>query len=84
MTCPDDHLRLGGIRVSRVREVRAVPVPPPVDVTHHRLFTGWCAQCQTGHDAPVDVRAEVRGHGRMGVWLTRVIAAVRTVMRLPV
>jgi hypothetical protein len=36
-----------------------VPPPPPVEVTHHRMFKGWCTQCQTWHEAPVDVHTEV-------------------------
>jgi transposase len=82
--CPACHLRLGGISVARVREVIDVPAPPPVEVTHHRIFKGWCAQCQKWQEAPVDLRAEVLGQGRMGVRLTSLIATLRTVMRLPV
>ena len=84
VTCPDCQLRLGGISLARVREVIDVPAPPPVEVTHHRIFKGWCASCQKWHEAPVDLRAEVLGQGRMGVRLTSLIATLRTVMRLPV
>src|SRR5215469_11321043 len=84
LTCPDCHLRLGGISLARVREVIDMPPPPPVEVIHHRIFKGWCAQCQKWHEAPVDLRAEVLGQGRMGVRLTSLIATLRTVMRLPV
>jgi len=82
--CPDCHLRLGGISLARVREVIDVPAPPPVDVTHHRIYKGWCAQCQKWFEAPVDFRAEVLGQGRMGVRLASLIATLRTVMRLPI
>jgi transposase len=82
--CPNCDLRLGGISLARVREVIDVPPPPPVEVTHHRIFKGWCAQCQKWHEAPVDLRAEVLGQGRIGVRLSSLIATLRTVMRLPI
>jgi transposase len=84
MTCPDCHLRLGGISLARVREVIEVPAPPPVEVTHHRIFKGWCAGCQKWHEAPVEVQSEVLGQGRLGVRLISLIALFHTVMRLPV
>jgi len=83
VTCPDGQVRLGGIRVARVREVIDVPPPPRGDVTHHRLFTGWCAPCQTWQEAPVDVHTEVLGQGRRGVRVSRLMATVSTVMRVP-
>jgi len=52
VTCPDGDLRLGGISLAREQEVIDVPLPVAVEVTHHRLFKGWCAHCQTGHEAP--------------------------------
>src|SRR5690348_5255307 len=64
VTCPDCHLRLGGISQARVREVIDVPDPSPVEVIHHRIFKGWCAQCQKWHEAPVDLHEQVLGQGR--------------------
>lgn len=84
VTCPDCQLRLGGISLARVREVIDVPPAPPVEVTHHRIFKGWCAQCQKWHEAPVDLHTEVLGQGRLGVRLVSLIALLRTVMRLPI
>jgi transposase len=84
VTCPDCDLRLGGISLARVREVIEVPRPSPVEVTHHRIFKGWCAQCQKWHEAPVDMQGEVLGQGRIGVRLSSLIATLRTVMRLPI
>jgi transposase len=55
-----------------------------MQITDHRLFKGWCAGCQTWHEAPVDVHAEVVGQGRMGVRLASLIATVCMVMRLPI
>lgn len=82
--CPQCHLQLGGISLARVREVIELPEPQPVEVIHHRIFKGWCAQCQKWHEAPVNLHEEVLGQGRIGVRLTSLIALSRTVMRLPV
>ena len=70
--------------MARRRQVLALPPPPPIEVTEHVVYHGWCSQCGTWREAPVDVSGEVIGHGRMGVKLTSVIAYLRTVMRLPV
>lgn len=82
--CPDCHLRLGGITQARVREVIELAEPAPVEVIHHRMFQGWCAQCQKWHEAPVDLREQVLGQGRLGVRLVSLIATLRSVMRLPI
>jgi len=84
VSCPDCHLRLGGLSLARVREVIDIPEPQPVEVIHHRIFKGWCAQCQKWHEAPVDVHEETLGQGRIGVRLSSLIALLRTTMRLPV
>jgi len=84
VNCPDCHLRLGGISLARVREVIELPQPRPVEVIHHRIFKGWCAQCQRWHEAPLDLHEQVLGQGRIGVRLSSLIALLRTVMRLPV
>lgn len=84
MRCPTCDLQLGGISLARVREVIEVPEPLPVEIIHHRIFKGWCVQCQKWHEAPVDLHAEVLGQGRLGVRLVSLIATLRTVMRLPV
>ncbi len=84
VTCPQCHLRLGGLSLARCREVIDVPPPPPVEVTHHRIYKGWCAGCQKWYEAPVDLHEQVVGQGRIGVRLASLIATVRTVMRLPI
>jgi transposase len=81
--CPDCQVRLGGISLARVREVIDVPPPSPVEITHHRIYKGWCAGCQHWHEAPVDFSAQVLGQGRIGVRLASMIAYLRAVMRLP-
>ncbi len=82
--CPECHLRLGGISLARLREVIDVPVPPPVEITEHRIYKGWCAGCQKWHEAPVDLHEQVMGKSRLGVRLASLIATLRTVMRLPI
>ncbi len=84
VNCPECGLRLGGISLARVREVLDIPLPAPVEVTHHYLYKGWCATCQQWREAPVDVGAQVMGQGRIGVRLTSLIATLRLVMRLPI
>jgi transposase len=84
LTCPTCQLRLGGISLARCREVIDVPAPPPVEVTEHRIYKGWCAGCQKWYEAPVDVHEQVVGQGRIGVRLASLIATLRTVMRLPI
>jgi transposase len=84
ISCPDCHLHLGGISLARLREVIDVAPPPRIEVTHHRIYKGWCAGCQKWHEAPVDVQEEVLGQGRIGVRLASMIAYLRTVLRLPI
>jgi transposase len=84
VSCPDCHLRLGGISLARKREVIDVPAPPPVEVSEHRIYKGWCARCQKWHEAPVDLHDQVLGQGRIGIRLSSLIATLRTMMRLPI
>jgi len=84
VNCSQCHQRLGGITLARVREVIDIPPPPEVVVTQHRIYQGWCSNCQKWHEAPVDLHEEVLGQGRIGVRLTSLIATLRTVMRLPI
>ncbi len=81
--CPDCHQRLGGISLAQCREVRDVVPPPPVVVTEHQIYKGWCSGCQKWHEAPVDFSERVLGQGRIGVRLSSLFAYLRTVMRLP-
>lgn len=84
VNCPTCQLRLGGISLARMRQVIDVPVPPPVEVTEHRIYKGWCAGCGKWYEAPVDLHERVLGQGRIGVRLASMIAYLRTVMRLPI
>src|SRR5258707_2435653 len=84
LNCPECQMRLGGISLARSREIIDVPPPPPVEVTDHRIYKGWCTGCQKWHEAPVDWHDQVVGQGRLGVRLASLIATLRTVMRLPI
>jgi transposase len=84
LNCPQCQLRLGGISLARSREIIDVPPPPPVEVTEHRIYKGWCTGCQKWYEAPVDFHDQVLGQGRLGVRLASLIATLRTVMRLPI
>src|SRR6266498_1437835 len=63
LTCPDCHLRLGGISLARTREVIDLPPPQAAEVTHHQIFKGWCSNCQKWHEAPIDMHQDVLGQG---------------------
>ncbi len=82
--CPVCANALGGISVARRRQVIELPPPPPVEVTEHVVYHGWCSQCGTWREAPLDVSREVVGQGRFGVKIASLIAYLRTVMRLTV
>jgi transposase len=83
-SCPACASRLGGVSVARRRQVIEIAPPPPVEVTEHAIYHGWCSQCQKWREAPLDVSAEVLGQGRLGVRITSLIAYLRTVMRIPI
>jgi transposase len=82
--CPVCASALGGISVARRRQVIELPPPPPVEVTEHVVYHGWCSQCRAWREAPLDVKSQVVGQGRFGVKIASLIAYLRTVMRLPV
>lgn len=83
LDCPTCHLRLGGISLARTREVIELPPPASVEVTEHRIYKGWCTNCQRWQEAPIDLQDQVLGQGRIGHRLASLIATLRTVMRLP-
>ena len=80
--CPVCANALGGISVARRRQV--IELPPPVEVTEHVVYHGWCSHCGTWREAPLNVSQQVVGQGRFGVKIASPIAYLRTVMRLPV
>lgn len=81
--CPDCGSRLGGVSLGRQRQVIELPPPPPVTVSEHRVYKGWCSACRRWHEAPLDLSHETLGQSRMGVRVTALVAHLRTVLRLP-
>src|SRR5712691_2941204 len=82
--CPVCANALGGISVARRRQVIELPPPPPVEVTEHVVYHGWCSHCGMWREAALDVSREVVGQGRFSVKIASLISYLRTVMRLPV
>src|SRR5437588_696316 len=64
-SCPECASRLGGVSVARRRQVIEIAPPPPVEVTEHVIYHGWCSQCKKWREAPLDVSAQVMGQGRV-------------------
>jgi len=42
--CPVCASALGGISIVRRRQVIELPAPPPVEVTEHVVYHGWCSE----------------------------------------
>lgn len=82
--CPDCGCRVHGESIARRRQVIEVPPPQPVEVTEHQVLKSWCPRCERWHTPRLDLRAEVLGHGRLGVRLISLIAYLRTELRMTV
>ena len=82
--CPVCASALGRISVARRCQVIELPAPPPVEVTKHGVYHGWCSACGSWREASLDVSQQVVGQGRFGVKIASLIAYLRTVMSLPV
>lgn len=82
--CPDCGGALGGVHVGRTRQVVDLPLPPPVEVIEHQVQRGWCSACGKWREAPLDLRGQVLGRGRLGVGIAALVAHLRTSLRLPV
>ena len=82
--CPDCHYRLRGISLARRRQGIEVLPPPPIEVTEHHVIKRWCPKCARWRTPALDLRGHVVGQGRRGVRITRLIAYLRTTLRLPI
>jgi transposase len=82
--CPDCGYSLRQHQLASRRQVIELPPPPPVEVTEHQLYKGWCPRCGRWHYATVDLRGQVIGQGRMGVRIASLVAHLRTSLRMPV
>ena len=81
--CPACHGRLSSLRLARRRQVIEVPLPPPVQVSEHQVFKGWCSYCRRWREASLDLSGQVLGQGRLGVGGASLVAHLRSVGRLP-
>ena len=75
--------RLSGLTLARRRQVVELPPPPPVEVTEHRVYRGWCSYCHRWRAAPLDLRGQVLGRARLGVGIASLVAHLRLGLRLP-
>src|SRR5215831_1695662 len=75
--CPACQGRLSGVHLARRRQVVDLPPPPPVQVTEHQVFRGWCSFCQTWQEAPLDLAGQVLGQSRIGVGIASLVAHLR-------
>src|SRR5215831_8666904 len=75
--CPACQGRLSGVHLTRRRQVVDLPPPPPVQVTEHQVFRGWCSFCQTWQEAPLDLAGQVLGQSRIGVGIASLVAHLR-------
>lgn len=82
--CPECAGRLSGLRLARRRQVVDLPPPPPVDVTEHQVYQGWCSYCRKWRAAALELRGQVLGQGRLGVGVAALVAHLRTALRLPI
>ena len=67
-----------------IRQVVDLPPPPAVVITDHEIERGWCAQCHRWREAPLDLRGQAVGQGRLGVGVASLVAYLRSTLRLPV
>src|SRR5215469_8735254 len=81
--CPQCQGRLSGVHVGRRRQVVDLPPPPPVEVSEHHLYRGWCSYCHTWREAPLDLSGQVLFQGRIGVGIASLVAHLRLVVRAP-
>jgi transposase len=82
--CPECCGQLSGIHIGRRRQVIELAPPPPVEVIEHQVQRGWCSYCRKWREAPLDVRGQALGQGRLGVRLAATIATMRIALRLPI
>ncbi len=81
--CPACPGRLSALPLARRRQVVDLLPPPPVEVSDHPVYQGGCSYCRQWRAAPLDLRAQGLGQGRLGVGIASVVAHLRTALRLP-
>lgn len=81
--CPTCQGHLSGVHLARRRQVVDLPPPPPVEVTEHQVFRGWCSFCHAWREARLSLAGQVLGQGRIGVGIASLVAHLRLVVRAP-
>jgi len=82
--CPTCDYRLRGTSIDYTRHVIELPPPPRVEVTEQRVIKRWCPRCPHWRRPNVDLHGQIVGQGRRGVRLIRLIAYLRTTVRVPI
>jgi hypothetical protein len=80
--CATCEGRASGVTLARRRQVVELP-PPPVEVTEHPVYRGWCSYCRRWRAAPLDLGGAVLGRGRLGTGVASLVAHLRLGLRLP-
>lgn len=81
--CPTCQGRLSGVHLARRRQVIDLPPPPPVAITEHQVFKGWCSFCHAWREPPLDLGGQALGQGRIGIGIASLVAHLRLVIRAP-
>ncbi len=82
--CSTCQGHLSSMVLARRRQVIEVAPPPPVEVIEHQVYKGWCSFCRAWQQAPLDVREQAFGQGRLSQRIASLIAYLRTSLRLPI
>lgn len=61
-----------------------MPPPPPVEIIEHRIYKGWCSQCQHWQKTDPQLATETVKGSRFGSRIARLISYLRLVLRLPI
>lgn len=82
--CSTCQAKLGGQILSWSRQIIELPPPPPVEIIEHRIYKGWCSQCQQWQSADPKLAAETVQGSRFGRRIASLISYLRLVLRLPI
>lgn len=82
--CPECGGKLCKEQEAWCHEVIEIPPPPPVEVTEHVVYKGFCPRCATWRCADARLPGTVVGHRRFGVGLMALVGYLSETLRLPV
>ena len=81
--CPHCQTMLKHERLRRRRLVIEVPALPPLEITEHQMYAGWCPRCRAWQVPKPDLSSQVLGAGQIGLRLASLLATLRFQGRLP-